>query len=157
MIDNFKLDQFSEKFNEVFDEGWYNKMSTVLNYVLNIPEVSKNYKNVDSLAKKILDYNVQIGLKTQILSEYENNLPKIFDWKETPITQCFLEFKKLIDYFEMSDKTEYVVTIVAPNNFENEVETWLKIVYENYIFADAFFLKLSNSLYELHIVRNKRT
>ena len=78
-----------------FDEEWYNKVSSAINYTFEILERNNTrvVANKESLAKAIIDYNIEKKLAE---STSKLPLPEVLDWTKATSVQIFDEFASVI-------------------------------------------------------------
>lgn len=85
--------------NALFPEEWYEKVTEAINFAiksLNCPTASSI-----SLAKMIIDYNIEKRLDEALNESADLLLPKVLDWSEMSLDDAFCAFMALLETCEV--------------------------------------------------------
>ena len=117
MANRFIPDDYDHNLeNKLFDEKWYIKVSSAINYTFDILENNNKriLLNKETIAKAIIDYNIEKKLSENVDSL---PIPTLLDWSKANSVQIFDEFASIVCLCNKNDKFKrHVVKIICNNN-----------------------------------------
>lgn len=140
--------------NEVFNDEWLNNVYSAA--VIAMDYGKNTNKDIEEIAKSVIDYNIEKKLEETILTTLFNNLPKKLNWKEKNLIEAFDEFKEILDICSISNFNKYNFTLILDESefTKKTINLWQDLAKKDYPELKITILPLkTKNNYKIQIVK----
>ena len=118
--------------NEIFNDDWLNNVYNAA--ILAMCYGKDKDKDVEEIAKSVIDYNIEKQLEECVLTTLINTLPKRLNWKNKNLAEAFNDFKEILDICSISKFKKYKLhlTIDPSPAFKKTLFLWQDLAKQDY-------------------------